>query len=493
MSLRDNVASWRMDTDDDADKKKKLIIVAGVVLLLAIVLFLFLGLGLKAFKGGNVKASELIGTDNVNTERNDAGGIIVDINWDEVIGYDRDGNPIYGTNGLVASVGGYDMCGAPILREDMRVIDKAEDGLPIYDYSAIDQARMRGKTNGLNPDIDWDTVVAYDADGNPIFGTFGADDNIFGYDLNGNPIYKDDIEITGYSESGMPYISYSTREVIREKGRQQISDIVNGRNGSNGADAEGANGANGNDATGKEGQSGANGQNGSRGQNGIGGQNGKDGESVIGLSGGNGNNGQSGRNGKDGKDGPKGDRGPQGNSGQNGKNGVSGLDGKNGANGRNGADGQRGSNGFDGSNGNDGYNGADGSNGNNGGDGRNGSNGSRGANGADGANGSNGSNGLNGADGSNGQNGKQGERGATGATGLSTYTHIKYCDIDPSTNHAAKIYDKPSTATKFIGIYADNSKVASNEPTSYVWTRLKDLAISSYTDDATGVTTLKIR
>jgi len=100
-------------------------------------------------------------------------------------------------------------------------------------------------------------VVERDADGNPIFGTFGADTNILGYDLLGNPIYKGSVTINGRTDSGLPIYNYSTINTAKSNGISQQNALKNGKDGLNGTDGSNGNGADG--TNGADGAAGANG------------------------------------------------------------------------------------------------------------------------------------------------------------------------------------------------------------------------------------------
>ncbi|AOZ97821.1 collagen-like domain-containing protein [Butyrivibrio hungatei] len=443
---------------NNPENKKKFIAAATVVGALALILVVCLASGLKSIslKQGGASAGDLIEGNSPNVERNAAGGIILDIDWDNVIGYDLDGNPVYGTNGMVSAVGGYDMLGAPILADDMKVIGNAEDGLPIYDYSAIEQARLRGLNDITNTNIDWNTVVGYDKDGNPIFGTFGADPNILGYDAAGNPIYKGSVTVTGRTDSGMPIYDYSTRETVKAAGKSAQDRIRNGKNGADGKDGV--------DASATDGNAGINGSNGANGTSGTNGTNRTVTQIINNTSGKDGTNGTS-------------------KNGTNGTNGIN-ANGTNGTNGTN-ADVSRVQAEVDAlkeqvNNGS--LNGKDGRDGKDGEKGERGSEGQRGATGAQGSAGQTGSQGATGA---------TGAQGAAGKDGVTYYTYIRYASEDPSVYSNAKMSADPSSDTKYMGIATSASTSAPAKASDYTWSQYKDLSVTA-TTDADGVTTLVI-
>lgn len=523
-SFKERMEDWYDDLDTDPDKKKFLVILGILGAVLIVFLFIFIAFNLtKHGSESSVRAAELVSGDEAGDERNDAGGLIADINWDSIIGYDRDGNPIYGTNGLDADVGGYDMCGAPILKEKMNVIGTSDDGLPIYDYSARDEARIRGIRDGKNPDIDWNTVVGYDRDGNPIFGTNGADANILGYDMLGNPIYKGSVRVSSRTDSGLPIYDYSTIEVARQLGRQQQDDLKNGRRATRsvvvteaGTDVirtsaygtDGTDGQNGQGDTGFDGKDGSNrygnngmqatdGKDGRRGSDGKSGQDGQDAEGAqSGSRGRNGMNAPDGKDGRNGKKGPRGDKGPAGSNGSDGTNAASGK------NGTSGTSGQRGNNGANGSSGNSGKDGKDGSYGNRGYDGYNGMSGADGKDGRSGANGTSGNSGTNGTSGergADGQRGSTGQRGEKGRDGWSMYLHVRYSLGSPigkqqgqvplyteeqmrsitASNNNTGDYSKANPEYEWwVGTYSDYEKdKCSDDPTDYQWMMLTDMTV----------------
>ena len=470
---------------NNPENRKIFIIAVSAVATLVILFVLLLGNQLRFLtkQAAGADASELLKGNEVDIDaaRNSAGGLILDIDWDTIIGYDADGNPIYGTFGLDHSVWGYDCNGAPLYKDDQVVTGYAEDGLPIYgNYSSVEKARLRGLKNMLNSDINWNSIVGYDADGNPIFGTFGKDSRILGYDMNGNPIYKGMVNIKGRTNSGMPIYDYSTISNNKANGKSAQSRIKSGKDGVNSANGNtsgtnGVNGSNGNTF----GTNGVNGSNGNTsGTNGVNGSNGN----TSGTNGANGSNGNTSRtNGKNGKNGNS----SSGKNGTNGKNGNS-SSGKNGINGKNGSN----SSGIQGAKGEKGVKGDKGETGTKG---ATGAKGETGATGATGAAGQQGIQGERGQQGIQGEKGIKGEKGDVGRTGNNAYVHIKYSDTNPTgkTASQSKMKDSPDQSTKWMGMYSDEHQTASDDPADYTWTQYKDLSITSVEEN--GVTTLIIK
>ena len=301
-NIGENIRDWFAVMRNDPAKKKKFITVCVSVGCAAFVL-----VGVGAYKLHSIEsnrrsssASGLI-TDQNGDGYNDAGGLIADIDFNTILGYDADGNPIYGTKGLVEGVSAYDMFGAPIKSSDLVATGTNADGSVIYgNYSAQKIARIRNIQNNTNPDIDWNSIVAYDADGNRIYGSLSHDSSIIGYDANGNPIPRDSAKVTGKTGSGLPIYDYSSRDVAKVTG----ATGANGKAGANdSAGVAGANGVNGN-----SGAAGVNGSNGS-----------------AGVAGANGVNGAAGANGSNGKDGVTKVTSVTGTSGKNGTNGKDGI------------------------------------------------------------------------------------------------------------------------------------------------------------------------
>lgn len=440
--------------NDPNTKLKVGVIIGGVIAVVGIivaVLVVRLG-GMKSTKTSS-EAADLITTRSVTTdvsvaaERNEAGGLIADIDWDRVIGYDADLNPVYGTNGLVEGVLGYDMFGAPLTAEEMVVTGTAEDGLPIYgNYSAIKQARIRGIQTNKNPDIDWNSIVAYDEDGNPIYGSLSGDPSIIGYDAAGNPIPVGSVSVTGRTEKGLPIYNYSA--IATQK--------ADGKNGQNGI----------------AGKNGTNGTNGSSGKNGT--------------------NGKSGTSGKSGTNGTNGNNGRTGNTGNNGSNGTNGNDGLNGKKGNDGASvsiqGPKGDKGDKGTAGSKGEKGATGSQGEKGAAGDKGDKGEQGSQGAQGSQGIQGTQGVQGVAGATGAAGAAGQNGLDGIDGSDAVVYIMYANDASGSGMTAT----PSSSTKYIGIAsAPEGEGRPSSPSAYAWSLYRDMTITATTVD--GESTLIIQ
>ena len=213
---------WSEVKNDPAKKKKFIAITAGLGAACAI------AIGVVAVNLGDISrmagssASDLIAENGGGY--NDAGGLIADIDYNSVIGYDADGSPIYGTKGLVNGVGGYDCFGAPIATDKLVVTGTAADGRAIYGgYSAVKEARIRAISLNKTGDIDYNAIVGYDRNGNPIYGSVSGRDDIWGYDANGRPVPKDNVRQTGTTANGMPIYDYSAIDVARDEiGRAHV-------------------------------------------------------------------------------------------------------------------------------------------------------------------------------------------------------------------------------------------------------------------------------
>ena len=81
---------------NNPNNKKYFFTVVGTLTMAAVITVVVLASGLKniSLKEGGASAGDLIDGSSANVERNSAGGIILDIDWDNIIGYDRDGNPV---------------------------------------------------------------------------------------------------------------------------------------------------------------------------------------------------------------------------------------------------------------------------------------------------------------------------------------------------------------------------------------------------------------
>jgi hypothetical protein len=276
-------------------------------------------------------------------------------------------------------------------------------------------------------DIDFETILGYDKDGQPIYGSYGLVPNVMGYDVNGQPIATGSITQTGSNEKGEAIYDYSSKEVAAAKG-------IDGKDGTNGT-----NGTNGTGSTGIAGTNGTNGTSGSTGATGASGKNGTNGTSGTGKNGVNGANGANGANGKNGTagsyyvidnyvKGDKGDTGANGIEGKQGPAGVAGAAGSNGANGKDGRDGQTGAAGIAGAKGDTG------------------------------------------ATGATGAAGAAGAPGKDGADGKSTFVRF-------SKNANGKdMTEIPDSTTKYMGVYTGTT--ASTKYTDYEWTQYKDLSIT---------------
>ena len=200
--------------------------------------FLVLGaLSSIAKARSGVRASEIIEGTALSTERNTAGGLIVDINYNQIVGYDANKNPIYASNGHLPSVMGYDMCGTPILSEGLLVTEMAADSLPIYgNVSSIDAARKRGLAAQGEGNANWNSIVGYGQDNNPIFAANIEDTAILGYDLLGLSVEKGTVIEVGRTQSGMPIYDYTvimkakmigTKEQERIIAERSLENIMN--------------------------------------------------------------------------------------------------------------------------------------------------------------------------------------------------------------------------------------------------------------------------
>ena len=193
-----------------------------MMIVLCAVLMGTTAIGFAAYRDSHAKTEKEMAAKVIT---NDAGGQIDDIDWETIIGYDADSNPIYASFGKIPGVLGYDMFGSPIY--SMTQSGVAQDGLPIFgDYSSVDRAIERGMSNALdNADVNWQKIVGYDADGNPIYASISENTNIIGYDATGRPIYKTEVNYTGNTLNGLPVYDFSTIQIIKSKGQEDAKDL----------------------------------------------------------------------------------------------------------------------------------------------------------------------------------------------------------------------------------------------------------------------------
>ncbi len=165
-----------------------------------------------------VEAAELMAASSESAIRNLSGGVVSDIDWDTVEGYDREGNPVYATRRTVPTVGGYDMCGAPLSDTDLTVTGKTSgtNEAVFGTYSAVDKARERGLMES-DPDIDWNKTAGYDRDNNPVFVSKSG--KALGYDLLGNPLMAGSVTVGARTDSGLPIYEYSAIQTARADGK----------------------------------------------------------------------------------------------------------------------------------------------------------------------------------------------------------------------------------------------------------------------------------
>lgn len=159
---------------------------------------LCVSMGVSAFAIGNgLKLA--IAESNTAPEREPSS----DMDKDTVIGWDRDGCPIYASLGLFGAgrVWGYDVTGQPIDSEPSQAGEAGRMGLPVYDYSAIELARARGDLN----DADIEKIIGRRMDGTVAFGPGGQDLNALGYTADGNVIYKYPKNLIEYTDYGSLY------------------------------------------------------------------------------------------------------------------------------------------------------------------------------------------------------------------------------------------------------------------------------------------------
>lgn len=194
----------------EAKKYFTIVIISVVALIVLTIAIVISCLSSIAKSRSGLRASDIIEGTAISTERNPAGGLIVDINYNEVIGYDANRNPIYAANGLLPAIMGYDMCGTPVELEGLVVTEQASDSLPIYgNVSSIDSARRRGLAEHGTNNVSWNSIVGYGQDNNPIFAANIPDPAILGYDVLGTAVEKGTVVEVGRTQTGMPIYDYS--------------------------------------------------------------------------------------------------------------------------------------------------------------------------------------------------------------------------------------------------------------------------------------------
>lgn len=216
------------DIRENKEARKYLTIAAISVVALVVmtIVVVISGISSIARSRSGIRASDIIEGTAISTERNAAGGLIVDINYNEVIGYDANKNPIYASNGLLPAVMGYDICGTPITTEGLVVTETAQDTLPVYgNVSSVDEARKRGLAEHGANNVNWNSIVGYGQDSNPIFAANITEPSLLGYDLLGTPVEKGTVVEVGKTQTGMPIYDYSmimTAKMIGVNDQQRI-------------------------------------------------------------------------------------------------------------------------------------------------------------------------------------------------------------------------------------------------------------------------------
>lgn len=201
-------------------------VVVCVVALVVVVLAVLIG-GIRSISKARsgLRAADIVQGTALSTERNAAGGLIVDINYDVIVGYDANKNPIYGTHGLLPAVIGYDICGTPVEAEGLTVTETALDSLPVYgNFSSIDEARKRGLAS-RDTNIAWNSIVGYGQDNNPIFAANVEEPNVLGYDVLSTPVEKGTVVEVGRTQTGMPIYDYSVIATAKMLGVQDQERI----------------------------------------------------------------------------------------------------------------------------------------------------------------------------------------------------------------------------------------------------------------------------
>lgn len=204
------------------------VVVICVVAMIALGVFLVIGgISSIAKERSGVTAGEIVEGTALSTERNAAGGLIVDINYNQIVGYDANKNPIYASNGHLPAVMGYDMCGTPVNAEGLVVTEIAADSLPIYgNVSSIDAARKRGLAAHGESSANWNSIVGYGQDNNPIFAANIRDSAILGYDLLGMAVEKGAVIEVGRTQSGMPIYDFTVIMKAKMIGTQEQERIM---------------------------------------------------------------------------------------------------------------------------------------------------------------------------------------------------------------------------------------------------------------------------
>ena len=238
-SVKGKVADIR--SNPEARRYFNVAIICVVAIILMTFFIIVSGVSSIARQRSGIRASDIVDGTAQSTERNAAGGLIVDINYNQIIGYDANKNPIYASNGLLPAVFGYDMCGAPIEAEGLVATETASDSLPIYGgVSSIDAARRRGLAEHGANNVAWNSIVGYGQDNNPIFAANISDPAILGYDMLEMPVIKGAVVEVGRTQTGMPIYDYSVimtakmigvaeqERIIAEK---SLENIMNGEEG----------------------------------------------------------------------------------------------------------------------------------------------------------------------------------------------------------------------------------------------------------------------
>ena len=211
----------------EARRYFNIVIISVISLIVLTLVIIISGLSSIAKARSGLRASDIIEGTAQSTERNAAGGLIVDINYNEVIGYDANRNPIYASNGLLPAIMGYDMCGTPVEAEGVVVTEQASDSLPIYgNVSSIDAARRRGLAEHGSNNVSWNAIVGYGQDNNPIFAANIPDPAVLGYDILGTAVEKGTVVEVGRTQTGMPIYDYSVIMTAKMIGVQEQERIL---------------------------------------------------------------------------------------------------------------------------------------------------------------------------------------------------------------------------------------------------------------------------
>lgn len=156
-------------------------------------------------------------------------GYVVDMDMSNVVGYDSNNNPIYGSKSGRTDIVGYDMYGNEV-KNGTKIISNTDDGLPIYDYSAEDAKNNVVSSKGLKS-LDGLTVAS-DSDKSDIDLASITDDelkefirSLYGDNLTDEQIKNivDELRKSSNANGGM-LSSESIEEIIRKIAGNSLTD-----------------------------------------------------------------------------------------------------------------------------------------------------------------------------------------------------------------------------------------------------------------------------